>query len=159
MTGSTPQREHCGFEDYCRHYCPASQGRDPCKGTVKQIFCEHDTRSRPAGPAPKPKCDDCRFRKDCPLLYFPPCEKMARADEQQAALAATLAAEQTDNILSVLKKRYKNEMAILDYVEMIECEVMALAKQADEQDFHPAQNDTKHHNKGQPVGNWQEQHP
>ena len=75
------------------------------------------------------------------------------------ALAATLAAEQTDNILSVLKKRYKNEMAILDYVEMIECEVMALAKQADEQDFHPAQNDTKHHNKGQPVGNWQEQHP
>ena len=39
---------------------------------------------------------------------------------------ATLAAEQTDNVLTVLKKRYKNEMAILDYVEMIECEVMAL---------------------------------
>ena len=52
MTAQQPQREHCGFEDYCRHFCPASQGRDPCKGTVKQIFCEHDTRSRPHTPAP-----------------------------------------------------------------------------------------------------------
>ena len=52
MTAQQPQREHCGFEDYCRHYCPASQGRDPCKGTVKQIFCEHDTRSRLHSPAP-----------------------------------------------------------------------------------------------------------
>ena len=129
------------------------------KKLMKKISVAIHGHARPHTPAPEPKCDDCRFRKDCPLLYFPPCEKMARADEQQAALAATLAAEQTDNILSVLKKRYKNEMAILDYVEMIECEVMALAKQADEQDFHPAQNDTKHHNKGQPVGNWQEPLP
>ena len=190
MIAQQPQREHCGFEDYCRHYCPASQGRDPCKGTVKQIFCEHDTRSRPHTPAPDNekliKVAKLRIRQlflddsKCEL-----CEKVTEEDGYDGqnegcekglciecaihkalveffdaiALAATLAAEQTDNILSVLKKRYKNEMAILDYVEMIECEVMALAKQADEQDFHPAQNDTKHHNKGQPVGNWQEQHP
>jgi hypothetical protein len=32
----------------------------------------------------------------------------------------------TDSVLAVLKKRYHNEMAILDYIEMIECEVMAL---------------------------------
>ena len=45
----------------------------------------------------------------------------------QAAKAQVRAdAEQTDNILSVLKKRYRNEMAILDYVEMIECEVRFL---------------------------------
>jgi hypothetical protein len=31
-----------------------------------------------------------------------------------------------DDILSELKRRYKNEPAIRDYVEMIECEVMAL---------------------------------
>jgi hypothetical protein len=48
--------------------------------------------------------------------------------EHDAAIRkdATLAAEQTENILAVLKKRYKTEPAILDYVEMIECEVMEL---------------------------------
>ena len=32
----------------------------------------------------------------------------------------------TDTLLQTLKKRYRNEMAIIDYIEMIECEVMAL---------------------------------
>jgi hypothetical protein len=32
----------------------------------------------------------------------------------------------TELLLSILKKRYHNEQAILDYIEMIECEVMAL---------------------------------
>jgi hypothetical protein len=36
----------------------------------------------------------------------------------------------TDSILSELKRRYKSEPAIQDYVEMIECEVMALEKEA-----------------------------
>jgi hypothetical protein len=35
-----------------------------------------------------------------------------------------------DDILSELKCRYKSESAIRDYVEMIECEVMALEKEA-----------------------------
>jgi hypothetical protein len=34
----------------------------------------------------------------------------------------------TDAILAELKRRYKTEPAIRDYVEMIECEVMALEK-------------------------------
>ena len=38
----------------------------------------------------------------------------------------------TDSVLAVLKKRYRNEMAILDYIEMIECEVMALRQKAGE---------------------------
>jgi hypothetical protein len=33
-----------------------------------------------------------------------------------------------DDILSELKRRYKNEPAIRDYVEMIECEVMAIER-------------------------------
>jgi len=32
----------------------------------------------------------------------------------------------TEDMLTILKKRYRDEMAILDYIEMIECEVMAL---------------------------------
>jgi hypothetical protein len=36
----------------------------------------------------------------------------------------------TDSILTELKRRYKSEPAIRDYVEMIECEVMALEKEA-----------------------------
>ena len=46
--------------------------------------------SHPA-PSPEtkqPKCDDCLFRFQCTLLYFPPCERMARQDEQQAAAKA-----------------------------------------------------------------------
>ena len=37
----------------------------------------------------------------------------------------------TDSVLAVLKKRYRNEMAILDYIEMIECEVMALRQEGE----------------------------
>jgi len=37
----------------------------------------------------------------------------------------------TDSVLAVLKKRYHNEMAILDYIEMIECEVMALRQEGE----------------------------
>jgi hypothetical protein len=35
----------------------------------------------------------------------------------------------TDKVLAILKKRYCNEMAILDYIEMIECEIIALQKE------------------------------
>jgi hypothetical protein len=55
---------------------------------------QKNIRARPHTPAPKPKCDDCRFRKDCSLLYFPPCEQMARQDEnhyREASRTATLA--------------------------------------------------------------------
>ena len=38
----------------------------------------------------------------------------------------------TDTLLQTLKKRYRNEMAIIDYIEMIECEVMALRTAAKE---------------------------
>lgn len=26
------------------------------------------------------KCDDCHFHKQCSLLYFPPCEQLARRE-------------------------------------------------------------------------------
>jgi len=48
MTGP---EAHCGFEDYCRHYCPAFQGHNPCnRNTIGKPDCEHDTRLRPAQP-------------------------------------------------------------------------------------------------------------
>jgi hypothetical protein len=46
--------------------------------------------------------------------------------DAQVAKAAREQAETTDNIIAVLKKRYRKEMAILDYIEMIECEVVSL---------------------------------
>ena len=50
----------------------------------KRIEKERKTATHaPAAPAaPEPKCDDCRFVKECPLLYFPPCEQLARNDER-----------------------------------------------------------------------------
>ena len=42
-------------------------------------------------------------------------------------------AETTDNILAVLKKRYRKEMAIIDYIEMIECEIESLRHQPEPQ--------------------------
>jgi hypothetical protein len=35
----------------------------------------------------------------------------------------------TNTLLRVLKKRYHTEMAIQDYIEMIECEVLSLKKE------------------------------
>lgn len=35
---------------------------------------------------------------------------------------------ETDTILMELKRRYRSEMAILDYIEMIECEILALGR-------------------------------
>lgn len=52
--------QHCGFEDFCRHYCIASQGRGPCKKGSK-INCQHDTRRIPAPQQPSEhKCHVCR---------------------------------------------------------------------------------------------------
>jgi hypothetical protein len=76
-----------------------------------------------------------------PSLYCPNCwrnEKQAgerkthiewehlKEHDAQVAKAAREQAETTDNIIAVLKKRYRKEMAILDYIEMIECEVVSL---------------------------------
>jgi len=44
-------------------------------------------------------------------------------------LSAMCAELNTFDILNLLKKRYRAELAILDYIEMIECEVMALRQQ------------------------------
>jgi hypothetical protein len=49
---------------------------------------EYDSRPAPSPETKQPKCDDCLFRFQCTLLYFPPCERMARQDEQQAAAQA-----------------------------------------------------------------------
>jgi len=46
----------------------------------------------------------------------------------------------TDSILAILKARYRSEMAILDYIEMIECEVMALRKQVGSEDYYDSEN-------------------
>jgi hypothetical protein len=50
----------------------------------------------------------------------------------EAARQAREESETTDNILAVLRKRYRAEMAILDYIEMIECEVIALRAQQEQ---------------------------
>ena len=99
------------------HYDEGDMEREDigiCKGDTCNWCGRYTLRIHPHTPAP----NNCEM-KEIAIQH--------RIDE--AARAATLKAEQTDNILAVLKKRYKGEMAILDYVEMIECEVMALAKQ------------------------------
>jgi len=40
----------------------------------------------------------------------------------------SLQQQSTDAIIAELKRRYKSEPAIRDYVEMIECELQALEK-------------------------------
>jgi hypothetical protein len=49
---------------------------------IEESLCQPDTHTPAAPAAPEPKCDDCRFVKECPLLYFPPCEQLARNDER-----------------------------------------------------------------------------
>jgi hypothetical protein len=57
-----------------------------------------------------------------------PCNSDTRAAKAERNIAET-----DDNILAVLKNRYRKEMAILDYVEMIECEIRALRSNQQEQ--------------------------
>ena len=82
-------------------------------------------RSHPLPTAPEKVPDICG--DECPCRFYM-CEDSCPISKRDAAVAAQARAdaEQTDNILSVLKKRYRNDMAILDYVEMIECEVRSL---------------------------------
>ena len=66
-----------------------------------------------------------RYRPVC----YPDCEneKHIRKDERDKMLETMFAeSPRTEDMLTILKKRYRNEMAIFDYIEMIACEVMAL---------------------------------
>ena len=88
--------------------------------------------SRPLHAAPEKVPDICG--DECPCRFYM-CEDSCPISKRDAAVAAQARAdaEQTDNILSVLKKRYRNEMAILDYVEMIECEIQSLRQPKDKE--------------------------
>jgi hypothetical protein len=62
------------------------------------------------------RCCEICSNVPCKILDRIPCNNQS---EREKVL-------DTDSVLAVLKKRYHNEMTILDYIEMIECEVMAL---------------------------------
>ena len=64
-----------------------------------------------SAPAPEElHCDKCRFVKDCSLLYFPPCEKLARRDEQHHREAAKAAREQFIEQIEDKLPRYPSDL-------------------------------------------------
>jgi hypothetical protein len=126
------QREHCkhyfkpGAVRWEEGECIHDESTGDCETQLKEGKCP---LSRPHTPAPEipdawivARCEEGNGIVS--MDSFPLKEHDALIAQQ-----ATLAAEQTDHMLDVLKNRYKNEMVILDYVEMIECEVMALRQQ------------------------------
>ena len=119
MTGRDGSIQDCAV---CDHTPTSNE-----KGWVKKMGCgKHSTR--PHTPAP-----ELKFHQPGSKVEYT-VEQVAEIDKRirQAARDATLADVQTDNIIAFLKKRYKNDKAILDYVDMMECEIMALRQQAGE---------------------------
>lgn len=135
-----PAPQHCDFEDYP---CPfrTSINYGGCTHNGAPGGCPYDSRSRPLPAAHgnhppmdclgmaystnDDMCQNCPQSEQCEAI-LKRIEAAYHIGKSEAAAQARADAEQTDNILSVLKKRYRNEMAILDYVEMIECEVRSL---------------------------------
>jgi hypothetical protein len=78
--------------------------------------------SRPAPAAPERKTPVIDLGKS---EYFSVTreewERMQQGKQHQPP-----ASPDTGELLAILKTRYRNEMAILDYIEMIECELMAI---------------------------------
>jgi hypothetical protein len=112
MTPTPPQKEYIITEGELQFLKP-----DVADGMYRSTIEKNQEKiifkvlSRPA-PSPQPKCIVC---------VLTPGSCLSQHDT-----TIRNATETTDNILSVLKKRYRNEMAIQDYIEMIECEVMSL---------------------------------
>ncbi|MFA5382618.1 MAG: hypothetical protein WC356_05595 [Candidatus Micrarchaeia archaeon] len=99
---------------------------------------EHMEDSYTSAPAPEDQLpeESEQWREAYQNGYTDGQAKAAIENERinaQVAKAAREQAETTDNILAVLKKRYRKEMAIIDYIEMIECEVESLRAQQEPQ--------------------------
>lgn len=82
---------------------------------------------------PHPNCHDCEQFFKCEEL--PPCAQPPAAPATcpyngmvcpYNMLPPPPVSPDTGELLAILKTRYRNEMAILDYIEMIECELMAI---------------------------------
>jgi len=56
-------------------------------------------------------CDECRFVKDCSLHYFPPCEQLARRDEQHYRKIA----EKAERMLEELAVWHKESIEKLNH--------------------------------------------
>ena len=94
---------------------------DVLKGDI--IRFGHATPTSP--PAPAPEYQKVEWLDGNGIEH----KEITRLDNEHDAAIARKAreeAETTDNLLTVLRKRYRAEMAILDYIEMIECEVVSL---------------------------------
>ena len=129
------KREPAGMGEWCyriyrnNHYMLYAESE-----SIAMIICnglnrdEQATHTTP--PAPEElHCDKCRFVKECSLLYFPPCERLARQDEQHYRAAAKAAREQV--LESIHKRTFQmrhrasseevnNEAVVLDYSAVYE---------------------------------------
>jgi len=116
-------QQHCSTCDHCKieESLSHTNKRPRCEITrwyldmydvqqmIAKIGCASHS-SRPVAPAP---CPQYKIWQYCPA-------------RDEIAAQAREDSKKTDNILAVLKKRYRDEPAIIDYVEMIECELNAL---------------------------------